>query len=66
MSGDLTKYVEGYLHHKNVTVNHHQVYNTICQAGLNNPVTKPRKTWGTTRFEREHNNWFMASGFQTL
>ncbi|MDR0798005.1 MAG: hypothetical protein LBE70_04780 [Nitrososphaerota archaeon] len=43
--------IAGYLIHRGVDVDHNQVYTTICQAGLNNPVTKPHKTWGTGRFE---------------
>jgi len=56
--------IAGYLIHRGVDVDHNQVYNTICQAGLNKPITKPRKTWGTTRFEREHNNSLWQADFK--
>jgi transposase InsO family protein len=59
-----TKQNRRHLHHKHIDVNHHQVYNTICQAGLNNPITKPGKTWGTKRFEREHNNSLWQADFK--
>jgi transposase InsO family protein len=56
--------ITGYLIHRDITVNHHQVYATICQAGLNHPITKPGKTWGTKRFEREHNNSLWQADFK--
>jgi IS30 family transposase len=56
--------IVGYLHHKSIDVNHHQVYDAICQAGLNRPIIAPRKTWGTKRFEREHNNSLWQVDFK--
>jgi transposase len=48
--------IAGHLSHKGFTIDHNQVYQIICQAGLNHPITEPRKIWGTKRFEREHCN----------
>lgn len=56
--------IAGYLIHRGITVNHHQVYDIVCQAGLNRPITEPRKTWGTRRFEREHNNSLWQADFK--
>ena len=39
-------------------------YRIICQAGLNHPITEPRKTWGTKRFQREHNNSLWQADFK--
>jgi transposase InsO family protein len=56
--------IAGYLGHKGFDVDHHQVYAIICQAGLNHPITEPRKTWGTKRFQREHNNSLWQADFK--
>src|SRR5665647_1396671 len=56
--------IAGYLGHKGFTVDHHQVYLAICEAGLNHPITLPRKTWGTKRFQREHNNSLWQADFK--
>lgn len=56
--------IAGYLGHKGYTVDHHQVYSVICEAGLNHPIIEPRKTWGTKRFQREHNNSLWQADFK--
>jgi len=56
--------IAGYLEHKGYTVDHHQVYSVICEAGLNRPIIEPRKTWGTKRFQREHNNSLWQADFK--
>ena len=56
--------IAGYLGHRGYTVDHHQVYSVICEAGLNNPIIEPRKTWGTKRFVREHNNSLWQADFK--
>ncbi len=53
------KKIAGHLNHKDIDVDHHQVYAVICQAGLNHPISAPRKTWGTSVL-REHTT--IASG----
>jgi len=59
------KKIAGYLSHRGFEVDSNQAYKIICQAGLNNPLTKPRKTsWGTKRFEREHNNSLWQADFK--
>ncbi|MCJ7425491.1 DDE-type integrase/transposase/recombinase [Candidatus Bathyarchaeota archaeon] len=56
--------IAGYLGHRGFTVDHHQVYSVICEAGLNHPIGEPRKTWGTKRFVREHNNSLWQADFK--
>jgi len=56
--------IAGYLGHRGFNVDHHQVYAIICQAGLNRPIAAPRKTWGTKRFVREHNNSLWQADFK--
>lgn len=58
------KKIAGHLNHKDIDVDHHQVYAVICQAGLNHPISAPRKTWGTKRFERAHNNSLWQADFK--
>ena len=50
------KKIAGYLSRKGYIIDNNQAYRIILEAGLNHPITQPRKTWGTKRFQREHNN----------
>jgi putative transposase len=56
--------ITGYLEHRGFTIDHHKVYAVICEAGLNQPVSEPRKTWGTKRFQREHCNSLWQADFK--
>ena len=56
--------IAGHLKHKGFTIDHNQAYQIIREAGLNHPVTEPRKTWGTKRFQREHNNSLWQADFK--
>ena len=56
--------IAGHLEHKGFIIDHHQVYDVICEAGLNQPITEPRKTWGTKRFQREHCNSLWQADFK--
>jgi putative transposase len=56
--------IAGYLGHRGFAVDHHKVYSVICEAGLNHPITQPRKTWGTKRFQREHCNSLWQADFK--
>ena len=56
--------IAGYLGHRGFTVDHHKVYSVIREAGLNHPITEPRKTWGTKRFQREHCNSLWQADFK--
>jgi transposase len=44
--------IAGHLNHKGFNIDHNQAYRIIREAGLNHPITEPRKTWGTKRFQR--------------
>ena len=56
--------IAGHLRHKGFTINHNQAYCIICEAGLNHPISEPRKTWGTKRFQREHCNSLWQADFK--
>jgi transposase InsO family protein len=58
------KKIAGHLNHKGFIIDHNQAYQIICEAGLNHPITEPRKTWGTKRFQREHNNSLWQADFK--
>ena len=58
------KKIVGYLSCKGYTVNNNQEYKIICEADLNHPMTQPRKSWGTKRFQREHNNSLWQADFK--
>lgn len=58
------KKIAGYLSHKGYSIDNNQAYRIICQAGLNHPISEPRKTWGTKRFQREHNNSLWQADFK--
>ena len=56
--------IAGHLSHLGFTIDHNQAYHIIIEAGLNHPITEPRKTWGTKRFQREHNNSLWQADFK--
>ena len=58
------KKIAGSLRLKGIDVDHNEAYRIICEAGLNHPITQPRKTWGTKRFQREHNNSLWQADFK--
>ena len=47
--------IEGHLkQHHGIHVPHNRIYQLIVNKGLNEPITRKRKTWGKKRWEREH------------
>jgi transposase len=56
--------IAGHLRHKGFNIDHNHAYRVICEAGLNHPITEPRKTWGTMRFQREHCNSLWQADFK--
>jgi len=58
------KKIAGSLRLKGYEIDNNQAYQIICQAGLNHPITQPRKTWGTKRFQREHCNSLWQADFK--
>jgi transposase len=50
--------IEGYLrnYNKQSIASHTTIHKILNQAGLNNPIPKPRRTWRKHRFQREHGN----------
>ena len=39
-----------------VSISHNTIYEILVNAGLNNPINEPRKTWGKKRFVRKKPN----------
>jgi putative transposase len=56
--------IAGHLNHKGFIIDHNVAYRIIREAGLNHPITEPRKTWGTKRFQREHCNSLWQADFK--
>jgi len=60
--------IEGYLRNYRpreiVPVSHRTIHKILVQAGLNNPVAKPRKIWGKRRFQRPYSNNLWQSDFK--
>lgn len=56
--------IAGSLKRKGFEIDHNQAYRIICEAGLNHPITAPRRTWGTKRFQREHCNSLWQADFK--
>ena len=57
--------IEGYLrNYAKQRVGHTTVHRILNQAGLNNPIPKPRKVWGKRRFERPHSNSLWQADFK--
>jgi transposase len=58
------KKIAGYLKLKGFDIDNNEAYRIICEAGLNHPISMPRKTWGTKRFQREHCNSLWQADFK--
>ena len=56
--------IAGCLNRKGYAIDHNRVYAVICEAGLNHPISEPRKTWGKKRFERDHSNSLWQADFK--
>jgi len=56
--------IAGCLKRKGYVIDHNKAYRIIREANLNHPITAPRKTWGTKRFERAHCNSLWQSDFK--
>lgn len=47
--------IEGHLdRHHQVHVPHNRIHQLFQNTGMNEPIQKPRKTWGKKRWERDH------------
>ena len=60
--------IEGYLRNYGMKgvkqISHRTIYKILVQAGLNNPIAKPRKIWGRRRFQRPYSNNLWQSDFK--
>jgi len=60
--------IEGYLRNHRpeaiVPVSHRTIHRILVKAGLNNPISAPRRVWGKHRFEREHSNSLWQADFK--
>ena len=56
--------IAGCLRHRGFRVDHNVAYRVIREKGLNNPVDRPRKTWGKKRFERDRSNGLWQADFK--
>jgi transposase InsO family protein len=56
--------IEAHMKENGVRINHNTIYRAICNAGLNNPIDEPRKTWGRRRFQRSRPNELWQADFK--
>ena len=56
--------MEAILRKQGIQIGHSTIYRILKDHSLNNPIDKPRKTWGKTRFQREHNNSLWQTDFK--
>jgi putative transposase len=57
--------IEGYLHnYAKQPVGHTTIHKILDQAGMNNPIPKPRRIWRKCRFERAHSNSLWQADFK--
>jgi putative transposase len=60
--------IEGYVRNHRpeaiVPVSHRTIHRILVKAGLNNPISAPRRVWGKHRFEREHSNSLWQADFK--
>jgi len=58
------KKIAGRLKLQGYDIDNNKAYRIICEAGLNHPISAPRKTWGTKRFQRQHCNSLWQADFK--
>ena len=60
--------IEGYLRNYKVqeipAVSHRTIHGILVEAGLNNPISTPRKVWGKRRFQRSRSNELWQGDFK--
>lgn len=56
--------IAAYLRRMGIDIAHGTVYKYLCEAGLNNPLDKPRRTWGKKRFQRKRPNSLWQADFK--
>ncbi len=56
--------MEAIFKRKGININHSTIYRILKENGMNNPIEKPRKTWGKIRFERQHSNSLWQTDFK--
>jgi len=56
--------IAAYLRRMDINIGHSTVYRHLREAGMNNPLDKPRKTWGKKRFERSRSNCLWQGDFK--
>ena len=56
--------MEAILRKEGLKIGHSTIYRILKDHRLNNPIGKPRKTWGKTRFQREHANSLWQTDFK--
>ena len=58
--------IEGYLrnYNKQSRASHTTIHKILVQAGLNNPIPRPRRVWGKRRFQRPYSNELWQGDFK--
>jgi len=60
--------IEGYLRNYKVQgitpVSHRTIHRILVEAGLNNPISAPRRVWGRRRFQRSRSNELWQADFK--
>ena len=57
--------IEGYLrNYAKQPVGHTTIHKILNQAGLNNPILKPRRIWGKRRFQRTRSNELWQADYK--
>jgi hypothetical protein len=57
--------IEGYLrNYAKQPVGHTTIHKILNQAGLNNPIPRPRRIWGRRRFQRARSNELWQADFK--
>ena len=57
-------YLRNYADNKTIPISHRTIHKILVKAKLNNPISKPRKIWGKTRFERPYSNSLWQADFK--
>lgn len=59
--------IEGHLEkHHNIHFPHNRIHRLLIQKGMNEPIQKPRKTWGKKRWERKHSMSLLQADWKDV
>jgi len=57
-------YIRNYADNEITRISHRTIHKILVKTGLNNPIPKPRRTWGKHRFQRAYSNSLWQADYK--